>query len=102
TRMKVAALQREQLFRARQYQRLWQNYVKARDAGKKAEPPDRDPNLDPLVQVLERRRTVHFHCHRADDIMTAVRLAEEFGFEVVLHHATEAYKVAEQPAKRGI
>jgi imidazolonepropionase-like amidohydrolase len=102
TRMKVAALQREQLFRARQYQRVWQTYNKARDAGKKVEPPDRDPNLEPLVQVLERRRTVHFHCHRADDIMTAVRLAEEFGFEVVLHHATEAYKVADELAKRGI
>jgi imidazolonepropionase-like amidohydrolase len=102
TRMKVAALQREQLFKAKQYQRQWQNYVKSRDSGKKVEAPDRDPNLDPLVQVLERRRTVHFHCHRADDIMTAVRLAEEFGFEIVLHHATEAYKVAEELAKRGI
>jgi imidazolonepropionase-like amidohydrolase len=102
TRMKVAALQREQLYKAKQYQRQWQNYTKARDAGKKCDPPDRDPNLEPLVQVLEHRRTVHFHCHRADDIMTAVRLAEEFGFEVVLHHATEAYKVAEELAKRGI
>ena len=52
--------------------------------------------------MLERKRTVHFHCHRADDIMTAVRLAEEFGFELVLQHCTEGYRVADELAKRKI
>ena len=52
--------------------------------------------------MLERKRTVHFHSHRADDIMTVARLAEEFGFEVVLQHGTEAYKVAGELAKRKI
>ncbi len=52
--------------------------------------------------MLERKRTVHFHSHRADDIMTAVRLAEEFGFEIVLQHCTEGYRIAEELAKRGI
>ncbi|MCS7023019.1 MAG: amidohydrolase family protein [Gemmataceae bacterium] len=52
--------------------------------------------------MLQRRRTVHFHCHRADDILTAVRLAEEFGFELVLHHATEAYRIAETLARKKV
>ncbi|MBA4066016.1 MAG: amidohydrolase [Isosphaera sp.] len=92
TRMKVAALQRETFQKAKEY--------KAKlDAGEK---PPRDVALEPLVEVLERKRTVHFHCHRADDLMTAVRIAEEFGFEIVLQHATEGYRVAELLAKKKI
>jgi imidazolonepropionase-like amidohydrolase len=102
TRMKIAALQREQLTKAQAYKRQWDNYNKARADGKQATPPERDLGLDPLVEVLERKRTVHFHCHRADDIMTAVRLADEFGFELVLQHCTEGYLVAAELARRGI
>jgi imidazolonepropionase-like amidohydrolase len=102
TRMKIAALQREMLTKAKNYKQQWDKYNQAKAAGEKATAPDRDINLDPLVEVLERKRTVHFHCHRADDIMTAVRLSEEFGFELVLQHCTEGYLVAEELAKRGI
>jgi imidazolonepropionase-like amidohydrolase len=102
TRMKIAALQREQLTKAQAYKRQWDNYRKAKAEGKQVTPPDRDINLDPLVEVLERKRTVHFHCHRADDIMTAIRLSEEFGFELVLQHCTEGYLIAEELARRGI
>jgi imidazolonepropionase-like amidohydrolase len=102
TRMKIAALQREQLTKAQTYKRQWDNYNKAKAGGKTVTPPDRDINLEPLVEALERKRTVHFHCHRADDIMTAVRLSEEFGFELVLQHCTEGYLVAEELARRGI
>ncbi len=102
TRMKIAALQREQLAKAQAYKRQWDSYYKSRADGKQVTPPERDLSLDPLLEVLERKRTVHFHCHRADDIMTAVRLAEEFGFELVLQHCTEGYLVADELAKRGI
>ena len=54
------------------------------------------------MEVLERKRTVHFHCHRADDIMTAVRLSKEFNFEIVLQHCTEGYRIAAELAKEGI
>ncbi len=92
TRMKVAALQRETFQKAKEY--------KAKlDAGQK---PDRDVTLEAVVEVLEKKRTVHFHCHRADDLMTAVRIAEEFGFEIVLQHATEGYRVANVLAKKKI
>ena len=86
TRMKVAALQREAFVQAQQ--RLPRR-------GEKGVSEAEDWDYQLLMQVLQRRRTVHFHCHRADDILTAVRLSEEFGFEVVLHHATEAYRVAD-------
>jgi imidazolonepropionase-like amidohydrolase len=102
TRMKIAALQREMLVKAQGYKRQWDSYKKDGADGKKAAPPDRDLALEPLVEVLERRRTVHFHCHRADDILTAVRLAKEFGFEIVLQHCTEGYRVAAELAKDGI
>jgi imidazolonepropionase-like amidohydrolase len=102
TRMKIAALQREMLVKARDYRRQWETYRKNLKEGKKATPPDRDLNLEPLVEVLDRKRTVHFHCHRADDIMTAVRLSQEFGFELVLQHATEAWRIADILARLGI
>ena len=54
TRMKIAALQREMLTKAQTYKRQWDNYNKAKAEGKQATPPDRDINLDPLVEVLER------------------------------------------------
>jgi imidazolonepropionase-like amidohydrolase len=88
TRMKVAALQREQFIKAKEYM------------AKKDAP--RDLALEPLVEVLERKRTVHFHSHRADDLLTAIRIAEEFGFELVLQHATEGYRVAEILAAKKI
>jgi imidazolonepropionase-like amidohydrolase len=88
TRMKVAALQREQFVKAKEYM------------AKKDAP--RDLALEPLVEVLERKRTVHFHSHRADDLLTAIRIAEEFGFELVLQHATEGYRVAEILAAKKI
>ncbi|MFO0877969.1 MAG: amidohydrolase family protein [Gemmataceae bacterium] len=96
TRMKLAALQRAEFIKAREYQRKWAAYRQARQAGKEMAEPDRDPSLEPLVEVLERKRTVHFHCHRADDLLTAIRLSKEFNFEIVLQHATEGYRVTKE------
>jgi imidazolonepropionase-like amidohydrolase len=105
TRMKLAAIQREMFLKARDYQRKWQELRDARARGADSEtpqPPEVDLALEPLVEVLERKRTVHFHSHRADDIRTVMRLADEFGFEVVLQHGTESPRVAEELAKRNI
>jgi imidazolonepropionase-like amidohydrolase len=99
TRMKLTALQREQFLKAVDYRRRWDDFRKHKEAGKDATPPDTDPELEPLVEVLQRKRTVHFHTHRADDLMTALRLAREFQFEIVLQHATEGYRVADELAK---
>jgi len=99
TRMKVAALQRVEFIKARDYLRKWNDYRRKRTAGEKATQPDVDLSLQPLVEVLQKKRTVHFHTHRADDLLTTLRLKEEFGFELVVQHGTEAYKVLDDIAK---
>jgi imidazolonepropionase-like amidohydrolase len=100
TRMKLAALQREEFVKAREYQKKWAAYREKAKTDTAATPPDVDVEMEPLVEVLERKRTVHFHSHRADDLMTAVRLSEEFNFELVLQHCTEGYRIVDELAKR--
>lgn len=103
TRMAEAALARKEFVKAQEYKRKWDEYNKQVAAGSKdAKMPDRDLDLEPVVEVLEGKRIVQHHTHRADDIMTVLRLADEFKFRVVIHHGTEAYKVADELAKRHI
>lgn len=93
TRAKSAALVREQFVKAQEYR------DKVKRAGDdKSKLPPRDLGLEAIVDVLEGRRVVHHHTHRADDILTVLRLSKEFGFKVVLHHVSEGWKVAEQIA----
>jgi len=54
-----------------------------------------DLGAQALRQVLDGARTVHFHTHRADDVATILALREEFGLDIVLHHVSEAWKVAD-------
>ena len=96
TRSKSAALVRQKFLKAQDYRR------KVTDAkGDPEKLPDRDLEMEGLLDVLDGRVIVHHHCHRADDILTVLRLQEEFGFKVVLHHVSEAWKVADQLAKAG-
>ncbi len=66
------------------------------------EPPERDLKLEALIPVLGGKLRAMIHCHRADDILTAVRIAEEFGLRFSLEHATEGYKVAGLLAGKGV
>jgi imidazolonepropionase-like amidohydrolase len=103
TRMEEAALARKEFTKAQEYKRKWDEYNKKVAAGDKdAKAPDRDLELEPLVEVLEGKRIVQHHTHRADDIMTVVRLSEEFHFKVVIHHGSEAYQVADELAKHKV
>lgn len=97
TRGKSASLMRQQLIRAEEYR---EKIELAEGDPKKM--PSRDIGLEALVEVLEGRRIVHHHTHRHDDIMTVLRIAEEFGFRVVLHHVIEAWKVADEIAAAGV
>jgi imidazolonepropionase-like amidohydrolase len=93
TRAKSAALVRQLFLKAQDYQ------TKSKAAkGDPEKMPKRDLEMEALVQVLEGKRVVHHHTHRHDDIMTVLRLAQEFGFRVVLQHVTEAPLVAQQIA----
>ena len=91
TRGKSAALVRQKFLDA-------QAYLKKRNEADPAPPFERDLALETLADILEGKRTVHHHTHRHDDILTVLRLKEEFGFKVVLHHVSEAWKVADEIA----
>ncbi|KPP92609.1 amidohydrolase family protein [Erythrobacter sp. HL-111] len=88
TRAKSAALVRESFVEAQAY---CDGDRKKRDLAKEA-----------LCEVLSGERLVHFHTHRADDIMTVLRLKREFDFDVLIQHGTETYKVADKLAEAGI
>lgn len=91
TRARSAALVRDKFIKAQEYR---DKIEKA--GGDKSKLPPRDLGLETLVEVLEGKRVVHFHTHRHDDIMTALRLQKEFGFRIVLQHVSEAWKVADE------
>ena len=95
TRAKSAALVRQQFIKAIEYR----DKVRAAEADEDKEPPNRDLGLEALVEALEGKRMVHHHTHRHDDIITVLRLKEEFGFRVTLHHVSEAWRVAEEIAR---
>ena len=78
-----------------------QNYLAKLDAPG-SEPVDRDLKLEALGRVLRREIPWRQHCHRADDIATAMRMAREFGYELVIDHGTEAYLLADQIAAASI
>ncbi|GAA2172464.1 amidohydrolase [Arthrobacter parietis] len=68
----------------------------------KADENARDPKLEALAMVLRREIPWRQHAHRADDIATALRIADEFGYDLVLDHGTEAHLLADVLAERGI
>jgi imidazolonepropionase-like amidohydrolase len=91
TRGKSAALVREAFLAAQEYGR------KLEAAGGDAEKvPSRDLAKEGLLEVLSGRRIVHHHTHRHDDVLTVLRLADEFGFRVVMHHVSDAWIVAQE------
>jgi imidazolonepropionase-like amidohydrolase len=81
-----------------------QNYMKKLERGKEDsdKEPDRDLKMESLVRVLKGEIPLRAHAHRADDTMTAVRIAEEFNVKIVIEHCTEGHKIADELAKRGI
>jgi imidazolonepropionase-like amidohydrolase len=104
TRMGNFEVQREALVSAQDYMREWDDYnAKVKRAEKDATPPKRDLKLDALSDVLRGKLLVQIHCYRADELLTEMAMAKEFGYKLrAFHHALEAYKVADQLAANGI
>lgn len=96
TRMASAGILREALARAEDY------LGKRESAGGEKQPPDRDLKLEALVRVLKKEVPLRVHAHRADDIMTAVRIAREFKIDLVIEHCTEGHLVAEHLARLNV
>ncbi|MCK5148985.1 amidohydrolase family protein [bacterium] len=98
TRMGIAALMRETLIKAQDYQKK----LKDADKDKKAKAPDKDWDSDALLPVLRRETPLMVHAERLDDILTAMRIADEFNIRIILDGATDAYKVIDEIKKRNI
>ena len=113
TRMGNFAVQREALVQAQDYMREWDAYndkIKRSDKdkdkdkdAKDATPPKRDLKLEALADILRGKLMVQIHCYRADEMLTEMAMAKEFGYKIrAFHHALEAYKVADQLAANGV
>ncbi|MDE6087805.1 MAG: amidohydrolase [Oscillospiraceae bacterium] len=92
TRMATAALIREGLQKAKLYAERLQRFEEHPD---EEEPPEYDSKCEALLPLLNGDMKAHFHCHRADDICTAVRICKEFGLEFVIIHGTGAHVTAD-------
>jgi imidazolonepropionase-like amidohydrolase len=113
TRMGNAAVLRSALVEAQNYLAKWERYEAEAAAyaekgpddgedGKPPQPPERDLKLEALGKVLKREMKARVHAHRADDMLTAIRIAEEFKLDLTLEHATEGHKIAGLLAEKGI
>jgi imidazolonepropionase-like amidohydrolase len=110
TRMGNVAGYRAEWIAAQKYIRDWEAYnakMAARagqePADDEPEPPARDLKLETLAGALQGEVLVHMHCYRADEMMTVLDMAEEFGYKVsAFHHGVEAYKIAAELAERGV
>ncbi len=100
TRLGVAAVIRGAFVDAANYQAKIDAEARKPEAERK--PVDRDLKLEALAKVLRREIPWRQHCHRADDIATAIRIAEEFGYDLVIDHGTEAHLVADLLVARNI
>ena len=96
TRLGIAAVIRDALRDAQDYR------ARQEHAAREDTPFDRDATLEVLVKVLDGELPWCQHCHRADDIATALRLADEFGYRLVINHGTEAHLLADLLAERDI
>lgn len=89
TRMGSAYLMRDAFVRAGNYR------GKVKEAAKAKKACDRDLSMEILLDVLDKKLPLRVHCHRSDDIQTAVRIAEEFCLDFTIEHCTEGHLIAD-------
>ncbi len=90
TRMATAAILRENLVKAQEYKKKLERGKKDPD-----KMPERDLKMEILVKVLNREIPIKAHAHRADDILTALRIAKEFNLDITIDHCTEGHKIVD-------
>ncbi|BAE85767.1 amidohydrolase [Desulfitobacterium hafniense] len=96
TRMATAALLRQALVDAETYLEKLEQGIEDPE-----KVPERDLGMESLIRVIKREIPLRAHAHRADDIMTAIRIAKEFNVDLVIEHCTEGHKIAEEIAEYG-
>ena len=92
TRMGTAALLRELLFKTKRY-------MADKEAGKE---PAFDMALEAMIPVIKGEIPLKAHAHRADDILTSIRIAKEFNVKITLDHCTEGALIADELAEEGL
>src|SRR5207302_255783 len=104
TRMGNFAVQREALIQGQEYMHEWDDYnSKLKRGDKDAKAPKHDLKMEALADILRGKLLVHIHCYRADEFLTEIAMAKEFGYKIrAFHHALEAYKVPETIAAENI
>ena len=101
TRMGNVAAYRAAWIKAQKYIDDWEAYEASDELDKKA--PERNLELDTLAGALKGEIIVHMHCYRADEMMTILDMADEFGYKLgTFHHGVEAYKIADELAANGV
>ncbi len=95
TRMGIAFLLREELWKAKQYQK------KKRKAKEDLEEFEEDFRLEPWIPVLEKKIPLKAHVHRTDDILTAIRIAKEFDLDITLDHCSEGHLIIDEILSSG-
>ena len=95
-RMTVSALIREELFKAKEY--LLKKEAAAGDASKM---PAFDMGLEAMIPVIKGELPMKAHAHQANDILSAIRIAKEFGIKLTLEHVTEGHLIVDELAKEG-
>ena len=96
TRMYIAALLRETLFKTKEYMEK-----KKAANGDASKMPAFDMKLEAMIPVMEKKMPLKAHAHRADDILTAIRIAKEFDVDMTLDHCTEGHLIVEKVLASG-
>lgn len=96
TRMATAAKLRETLFKAK-------DYLKKKEEGieDSSKMPEYDMKMEAMIKVLKKEIPLKAHAHRADDILTSIRIAKEFDVDLTLDHCTEGHLIADILAEEG-
>ena len=96
TRMATVAIIREQLMKACRYMEDLAEYERTKGTDDETSRPDFDIKCEALIPLLKREIKAHFHCHRQDDIFTAIRISKEFSLDYVLIHVTDGHLIADE------
>ncbi|HPU42019.1 MAG TPA: amidohydrolase [Acetivibrio clariflavus] len=99
TRMATAAILRENLMKAKEYMQLWDEYNKDKE---NADKPEYDIKMEALLKVLRKEIPIKAHAHRADDILTAIRIAKEFDVRITIEHCTEGHLIKDILLEEGV
>jgi len=103
TRMGNLRAHRTAFLQAQQRLEAWEDFEEEVQRNPEADPPDRDLDDETLIGILRGDFLPHVHCYRADDMLSILQLADEFGFSIrSFHHALESYKIRDVLAEKNV